>query len=576
MRAPPCALASFPALIARRSTLSGRSSRWLGERDADARGDLGDAGEHHRRVRDAHRDALGEALRGIAVGHVAAHQDEPFAVDVRDDVAWAGDRAQALGDRLEEMCAGRVAEALLDEGEVVELHRDDGETAEVHVAEGQPRAQAVEVEHGDACRGGVVAVRPTPARGSPPPSRPGSTGAATATCDRERGRSASDRSPSEAVGDQDPCTVAAAPARPRRRVAVELGGKRFAGTSRRRSAPATGESVAAPPWSTPAPRAPAGRAAGRRDRPPGGRDARRARRPRWRPPPRRRRARRRPARSSPRTTCRRCGRPALSAGSDRRVDAPLTRPDHQRKSGSVTLSRMAPDTPPYSDRGSPLRPRRPRHPGREARLGAPARGGSSRRSSPCVALALAAAACAPPGSPGSGATGDMVQADQPGPRRQPASVASPGTTSSTAWRRATPRRSRPAVAVALRPRRVDPAPVDGGLALARREPDRRHPGRAPPSRSRTSWMGSPPHRAQHPERRVQPDRRRRVTSTERSGTGWSRCSVPGSRPYLALSGAGPRLAPDGDRARPARGPGRHFRFVPVAGCRRGTRPHGDW
>ena len=45
-------------------------------------------------------------------------------------------------------------------------------------------------------------------------------------------------------------------------------------------------------------------------------------------------------------------------------------------------------------------------------------------------MALAAAACAPPGSPGSGATGDMVQAINQD-RGRPASAASPGTTSST-------------------------------------------------------------------------------------------------------------------------------------------------
>ena len=60
-----------------------------GERDADARGHFGDAGEHDRRVRDTHGDALGETLRGLAVGYVAAHEHEALAVHVGDDVARA-------------------------------------------------------------------------------------------------------------------------------------------------------------------------------------------------------------------------------------------------------------------------------------------------------------------------------------------------------------------------------------------------------------------------------------------------------------------------------------------------------
>ena len=67
-----------------------------GERDPDAGGDLGDAGEHHRRMGDAHRDALGERLGGGAVGDVTAHEHEALTVHVGDDVTRAGHRAQAL------------------------------------------------------------------------------------------------------------------------------------------------------------------------------------------------------------------------------------------------------------------------------------------------------------------------------------------------------------------------------------------------------------------------------------------------------------------------------------------------
>ena len=60
-----------------------------GERDADARGHLRDAGEHDRGMRDAHGDAFGETLRGMAVGDVTAHEHEPLAVHVGDDVTRA-------------------------------------------------------------------------------------------------------------------------------------------------------------------------------------------------------------------------------------------------------------------------------------------------------------------------------------------------------------------------------------------------------------------------------------------------------------------------------------------------------
>ena len=70
------------------------------------------------------------------VGDVTAHEHEPLAVHVGDDVARAGDRPQSLGDRLEQVRAGGVAEAFLHEGEVVELDRHHRQAAQVHVARG--------------------------------------------------------------------------------------------------------------------------------------------------------------------------------------------------------------------------------------------------------------------------------------------------------------------------------------------------------------------------------------------------------------------------------------------------------
>ena len=39
---------------------------------------IGDTREHHRRMCDAHRDALGECFRSGAVRNVAAHEHEPL------------------------------------------------------------------------------------------------------------------------------------------------------------------------------------------------------------------------------------------------------------------------------------------------------------------------------------------------------------------------------------------------------------------------------------------------------------------------------------------------------------------
>ena len=94
-----------------------------------------------------------------AVGDVAAHEHEALRLTWATTSRGARHRAQALRDRLEQVRTGRVAEALLHEAEVVELDRHDREAPEVDVAEGEPRAEAVEVEHRDAGLAGVAAVR---------------------------------------------------------------------------------------------------------------------------------------------------------------------------------------------------------------------------------------------------------------------------------------------------------------------------------------------------------------------------------------------------------------------------------
>ena len=99
---------------------------------------------------DAHRHPFGQRLRGVIVGHVTTHEHKALRVDVGDDVARSSHCPQPGRDRLEQVRAGGVAKPFLHVGQVVELDRDDGAPAEMEVLLGEPHAQAVEVEHGDA------------------------------------------------------------------------------------------------------------------------------------------------------------------------------------------------------------------------------------------------------------------------------------------------------------------------------------------------------------------------------------------------------------------------------------------
>ena len=268
------------------------------------------------------------------------------------------------------------------------------------------------------------------------------------------------------------------------------------------------------------------------------------------------------AASCPRTLVGAAAPPALSDRADRRVDRAVDdRPDHQRNPRRHALPHGL-ETPPtiQPDHRPPPPARRP-PPGRRLaarrwRIAAPAgRGGRAGARGRRVRAAGQPRAAAPPATWCRPSTRTVAP---------PASAAWRGTTSSTASPRATPTRSRrPAVAVALRPRRrgsprpgwvrwrslgenliVVPA---GHQRLERR-------GHVDGLRARTEPTSSTA---------VSTASASAARSTVPVGSGWSRCSAPGSRPYLVLSGAGPRLTPDGDRARPARGPGRHFLLGPV-------------
>ena len=149
MHAPPSSRARFPALSARPSTFSGRSCAAKARATPMLAVTSATPVDDERRMRDPHRDALGERLGGVTVGHVTAHEDEPLGVHVRDDVARTGHRAEPGRDRFEELRTGRVAEPFVDRGEVVELDRHHGDASEGDLAVGEPPAQAVEVEDRD-------------------------------------------------------------------------------------------------------------------------------------------------------------------------------------------------------------------------------------------------------------------------------------------------------------------------------------------------------------------------------------------------------------------------------------------
>ena len=173
-----------------------------------------------------------------------------------------------------------------------------------------------------------------------------------------------------------------------------------------------------------------------------------------------------------------------------------------------------------------------------------------------VALALAAAACAPPGSPGSGATGDMVQAVN-----QDRAAAGLG---GLAWDEQLHGLAQSHANEIAASGSLWHSDLGGWLAMPWMGAWRSlgenllvAPAGTNAWSAEDMWMGSGPHRANILNGGFNRIGVGVTSSTVPVGSGWSRCSAPGSRPYLVLSGVGPRLTPDGDRARPARGSGRH-------------------
>ena len=115
MRAPPCALALVAGLDRAPQHALRPLVEMTRERDADARGHLGDAGDTTDGCATPIAMRSASPCGGLAVRDVTAHEHEPLAVHVRDDVTWPGHRAEALRDRFEEVPTRGVAEAFLDE-----------------------------------------------------------------------------------------------------------------------------------------------------------------------------------------------------------------------------------------------------------------------------------------------------------------------------------------------------------------------------------------------------------------------------------------------------------------------------
>ncbi len=85
-------------------------------------------------------DAVGELACHVRVGHAEMDHRELVAAEPSDDVAFRGERAQAVGAILEDAIAARVAERVVDFLEAVEVDCQDGEAAAVLTGKGLGQA----------------------------------------------------------------------------------------------------------------------------------------------------------------------------------------------------------------------------------------------------------------------------------------------------------------------------------------------------------------------------------------------------------------------------------------------------
>ena len=100
-------------------------------RDAQTRGDEDLLIRDRHRLGDRVGDALGDVHDGGGARHVLTQDDELVATEPRDGVARPHGGAKTPGEDLEELVAGDVTEAVVDELESVEIEEDDADLAPV-------------------------------------------------------------------------------------------------------------------------------------------------------------------------------------------------------------------------------------------------------------------------------------------------------------------------------------------------------------------------------------------------------------------------------------------------------------
>ena len=86
--------------------------------------------------------ALGDRDRVLLVGDVLAQDRELVAAEAGDGLVPAQRVAQALGDRDDQLVAGRVAEAVVDDLEAVEVEEQHRDVAAAAALEALERARS--------------------------------------------------------------------------------------------------------------------------------------------------------------------------------------------------------------------------------------------------------------------------------------------------------------------------------------------------------------------------------------------------------------------------------------------------
>ena len=126
-RARPCSLARYMAASASRTAGRRRPARGRGpgDGDADAGGDEVLAPVDREGLGEGGGDALGDRHRLVLVGEAVDQDPELVAAEAGDGVARAQVGAQPRRHRPQQLVAGVVAEAVVDQLEAVEVEEED-------------------------------------------------------------------------------------------------------------------------------------------------------------------------------------------------------------------------------------------------------------------------------------------------------------------------------------------------------------------------------------------------------------------------------------------------------------------